>query len=107
MTEAIVRAATVGMKEGDTHSSAVLDSLFAPLSKKRVKEIGLTETEENKYVGRLSADVDSSGSVDKIALGMALPRAPRYGADHKRRVLRALRESPPLRRHTGATYAGI
>ncbi|KAH8117204.1 P-loop containing nucleoside triphosphate hydrolase protein [Phellopilus nigrolimitatus] len=69
VTEPVIRAATVGMKEGDASFASTLSSLFAPLPKKRVKELGLSELDENRYVGRLSVDVEASGSVDKIALG--------------------------------------
>ncbi|KAI5124305.1 hypothetical protein M0805_008913 [Coniferiporia weirii] len=69
VTESIIRAATVGMKEGDASFTSVLSSLFAPLPKKRVKELGLSELDESRYVGRLSADVEASGSVDRVALG--------------------------------------
>lgn len=57
------------MKEGDTSFTSVLGNLFAPLSKKRVKELGMSEGDEGRYVGRLSRDLDASGSVDKVAWG--------------------------------------
>lgn len=69
MTEQVIRSATVGMKEADTSFISVLSNLFSPMSKKRVKEMDLSEEEENRYVARLSADVDASGSVDRVALG--------------------------------------
>ncbi|OCB84144.1 P-loop containing nucleoside triphosphate hydrolase protein [Sanghuangporus baumii] len=69
VTEPIIRSATVGMKEGDSSFSSVLNGLFAPVPRKRVKELGMTELEENRYVSRLSADIDATGSVDKVALG--------------------------------------
>ncbi|KAL5490184.1 CTF18 [Sanghuangporus weigelae] len=69
VTEPVIRSATVGMKEGDSSFSSVLNSLFAPVARKRVKELGMTELEENRYVSRLSADIDVTGSVDKVALG--------------------------------------
>ena len=55
------------MKEHDTSFTTTLGNLFAPLPKKRVKELGLTEKEESCYVGRLSAEVEASGSVDRVA----------------------------------------
>ena len=69
MTEPLIRTAAAGMKEADASSSAVLNSLFAPLPKRRVKELGLSEEAERRYVGRLSADLDASGTLDKIAIG--------------------------------------
>lgn len=69
VTEHIVRTATVGMKEGDSSFSTLLTNMFVPISKKRVKELGLCEEEENRYVRRLSMDIESSGSIDKVALG--------------------------------------
>ena len=60
------------MKEGDSSFSSVLNGLFSPIARKRVKELGLSELEENRYVGRLSTDVETSGSVDKVALGELL-----------------------------------
>ena len=70
MTESVIRSATVGMKEGDDSTSSVLNNLFAPLPRKRVKELGLTDIEESRYVGRLSSEIEASGTPDRIALGM-------------------------------------
>ena len=64
------------MKEGDSSFTAVMSNLFAPLARKRVKELGMSELEESRYVSRLSADIDSSGSVDKVAIGK------KYGLCH-------------------------
>ncbi|KAG6879255.1 hypothetical protein C0992_004084 [Termitomyces sp. T32_za158] len=69
VTEGVIRSATVGMKEGDTSISAVLNNIFSPLTKKRVKELGLTEEEESRYVARLSREIDGSGRENSIALG--------------------------------------
>ena len=69
MTEDVIRAATVGMKEGDSSLSSILNDLFSPLPKRRVKEMGLKEVEEGRYVHRLSSDLDGSGSIDRLALG--------------------------------------
>ena len=70
VTEPIVRSATVGIKENDSSFTTILGNLFAPLPRKRVKELGLSEQDELRYVSRLSADVDSSGSVDRVAIGL-------------------------------------
>ncbi|KAI0072280.1 hypothetical protein K474DRAFT_1668042 [Panus rudis PR-1116 ss-1] len=69
VTEAVVRKATVGMKEADTSQTAVLNDLFTPMSKKRLKELGLTEEQESRYVSRLCREVETSGAMDKIAIG--------------------------------------
>ncbi|KLO10427.1 hypothetical protein SCHPADRAFT_878166 [Schizopora paradoxa] len=69
VTEAMVRSATVGMKEAESSFSTTLSSLFAPLAKKRVKELGIGEAEENRFVTRLSRDLEDSGSLDRLALG--------------------------------------
>ncbi|KAG2020154.1 CHTF18 protein [Coprinopsis cinerea AmutBmut pab1-1] len=67
VTEPIIRKATMGMKESGSSIQSCLNSLFTPLSKKRVKELGLTESEERKYVGRLYHEIDSCGRETGIA----------------------------------------
>ncbi|KAJ7286133.1 P-loop containing nucleoside triphosphate hydrolase protein [Mycena rebaudengoi] len=69
VTEAVIRGATVGMKEAETSLVSVLNSLFTPLTRKRVKELALTEAEEGRYVGRLSREVDGCGRESRIAVG--------------------------------------
>lgn len=69
VTEPVVRRATSGMKEADINYLAVLDSLFLPLSKKRVKELGMTDEEEGKYVSRLSREIEASGKESNVASG--------------------------------------
>ncbi|KAJ2921092.1 hypothetical protein H1R20_g16001, partial [Candolleomyces eurysporus] len=69
VTEAVIRKATFGMKEAENSVQSVLNSLFSPLSKKRVKELGLTEQEEGKYVARLYQEIDGSGRESAIATG--------------------------------------
>lgn len=59
------------MKEAESSFSTTLNSLFVPLAKKRVKELGINEAEENKFVTRLSRDLEDSGSLDRLALGMS------------------------------------
>ncbi|KAJ7744945.1 P-loop containing nucleoside triphosphate hydrolase protein [Mycena maculata] len=68
VTEAVIRGATVGMKEADSSMVSVLNSLFTPLTRKRVKELALTEVEESKYVGRLSREIDGCGKESSIAV---------------------------------------
>ncbi len=65
----MVRSATAGMKEAESSFATTLTSLFVPLAKKRVKELGINEGEESRYVGRLSRDLEDSGSIDRLALG--------------------------------------
>ncbi|KAG6820837.1 hypothetical protein H0H93_010664 [Arthromyces matolae] len=69
VTESIVRGATVGMKEAETSLNTVLNNIFNPLTKKRVKELALTEEERGKYVARLSREIDGSGRESAIAVG--------------------------------------
>lgn len=60
------------MKEADTSLASVMSNLFAPLAKKRVKELGMSDIEENRYAARLSTDIDTTGSVDRVAIGRLL-----------------------------------
>ncbi|KAA1469409.1 hypothetical protein DENSPDRAFT_796002 [Dentipellis sp. KUC8613] len=69
VTEALIRAATSGMKEADTSFLTVLNNLFSPMTKKRVKELGLGEEDEARYVDRLSRELDGSGMLDRVATG--------------------------------------
>ena len=57
------------MKEADVSQTAVLNDLFAPMSHKRAKELGLGEEDLARYVNRLSHAVEASGAPDKIATG--------------------------------------
>jgi chromosome transmission fidelity protein 18 len=72
VTESIIRGATTGIKEADTSTVSVLNDLFTPISRKRAKDLGMSEEAENKYVHRLGRDIEASGSMDKIALGTTL-----------------------------------
>ncbi|KAJ7583006.1 hypothetical protein C8J56DRAFT_1015638 [Mycena floridula] len=69
VTETVIRGATRGMGDGDMSITAVLTDLFVPLSKKRVKELGMNEEDENKYVARLSRELDACGKESSIAVG--------------------------------------
>jgi chromosome transmission fidelity protein 18 len=60
------------MKEAETSITSVLNNLFAPMTQKRVNELGLNREAESKYVARLSGEVDGSGKEDAIALGKFL-----------------------------------
>ncbi len=68
VTEGVVRSATRGMKEAEVGMMTVLGDLFAPLSKRRAKEMGVRE-DEPRFVTRLSMAVESCDSLDKIAIG--------------------------------------
>lgn len=57
------------MKEGDTSLSAVVNSLFIPMSRKRVKDLGMKDEEDNRYVARLSREVDAAGKDNSVATG--------------------------------------
>jgi chromosome transmission fidelity protein 18 len=65
----MVRKATHGMKESDASQISVLNDLFCPLQKKRVKDLGMTEEEDSRYVGRLARCIESTGASDKVSLG--------------------------------------
>lgn len=69
VTVSVIRKATTGMKEEETSQVSILNDLFTPMSRKRALELGLTEEEEAKYVGRLSREVEGSDAMDKIAIG--------------------------------------
>ena len=69
ITEDVVRQATKGVKEAEASFMATLTDLFTPLSKRRVKELGLGETEESRFVSRLSRGVEASGTTDKVITG--------------------------------------
>lgn len=68
VTESLVRSATQGMKEAEVSQTTVLNDLFAPLSRKRAKELGVSE-EETRYVSRLSREIEGCDSLDKVAIG--------------------------------------
>jgi chromosome transmission fidelity protein 18 len=56
------------MKESESSFMDVITDIFSPLSKSRVKDLGLTSEEENKYVDRITRSIDTTGSLDKVAL---------------------------------------
>ncbi|KAI0705933.1 P-loop containing nucleoside triphosphate hydrolase protein [Cytidiella melzeri] len=68
VTENAVRKAA-GMKLGDVSQATVLNDLFSPMSRKRVKDLGVGEEEEARYVGRLSRNIEACGAMDKVAIG--------------------------------------
>ncbi|KAG1826875.1 uncharacterized protein BJ212DRAFT_1308982 [Suillus subaureus] len=69
VTEPLIRRATVGMKEGDTTVTSVINEIFAPLSRKRLKELGMGEEEEARYVNRLSHTIEGLNNPASIANG--------------------------------------
>ncbi|RDB21482.1 Chromosome transmission fidelity protein 18 [Hypsizygus marmoreus] len=69
VTETIIRSATTGMKEAETSLNTVLNNLFNPLTRKRVKELAMGEEEEGRFVSRLSREIEASGRESSIALG--------------------------------------
>lgn len=69
ITEATIRRATLGMKESDSSFLEVLTDIFTPLSKSRVKDLGLTSEEENRYLSRINRGIETTGPLDKVALG--------------------------------------
>src|SRR5882762_1968745 len=81
VTEQIIRKATSGVKEADASVFNVVHNLFTPLSKKRVKELGLTEEEDSRYVDRLSREIEGSGAMERIALGALLPSTTKFDSN--------------------------
>ncbi|KAF9447866.1 P-loop containing nucleoside triphosphate hydrolase protein [Macrolepiota fuliginosa MF-IS2] len=69
VTETVIRTATTGMKEGDTSILSVLNSIFSPLTKKRTRELAMTEEQESRYVSRLNHEIESSGKDAAVANG--------------------------------------
>jgi chromosome transmission fidelity protein 18 len=49
----------------------VLNDLFNPVARKRAKDLGLSEEEERRYVHRLGREVEATGSMDKVAIGLS------------------------------------
>ncbi|KAG8948253.1 hypothetical protein FRC04_009891 [Tulasnella sp. 424] len=81
VTEVVVRNATVGMKESETTTQAVWNDIFLPLPKKRIKDMGMTDEECNKYVNRLARMVEASGTMDKVMTGCFAHYASLHHAD--------------------------
>ncbi|XP_006457848.1 hypothetical protein AGABI2DRAFT_63250, partial [Agaricus bisporus var. bisporus H97] len=69
VTETVIREATKGMKEAETSVVSVLNDIFSPLTKKRVKDLALTEEQESRYINRLSFEIEGSGKDAAIANG--------------------------------------
>ena len=70
VTEELIRRATVGMKEGDVTATAVLNEVFAFLSRKRIRELAISDMEEARYVNRLSRAIEALNNLPNIANGM-------------------------------------
>ncbi|KAI9571435.1 P-loop containing nucleoside triphosphate hydrolase protein [Boletus coccyginus] len=69
VSEDLIRRATVGMKEADTTATAVLNEVFAPLSRKRIRELAMGDMEEARYVNRLSRAIEALNNFHNIANG--------------------------------------
>lgn len=67
--EQTVRLATVGMKENEATMQDVWNDLFIPMAKKRVKDLGMTEEDEGRYVSRLSRLIGATGNTEKVVIG--------------------------------------
>ncbi|KIO32526.1 hypothetical protein M407DRAFT_213664 [Tulasnella calospora MUT 4182] len=90
VTEVIVRNATVGMKEAETTTQAVWNDIFIPLSKKRIKDMGMIDEDSQKYVNRLARMVEASGTMDKVMTGCFAHYASLHHTDPSwKRYLRA------------------
>jgi chromosome transmission fidelity protein 18 len=69
VTESIVRTATIGVKETDTLVQSVWMDSLSSMSKKRTKNLDMTEEDERKYVSRIARSIEGSGNFDKVVLG--------------------------------------
>ncbi|KAG9318593.1 P-loop containing nucleoside triphosphate hydrolase protein [Chiua virens] len=69
VTEELIRRATVGMKETDVTATAVLNDIFSPLSRKRIRELAMSDIEETRYVNRLSRAIEALNNFPNIANG--------------------------------------
>ncbi|KAN0077179.1 P-loop containing nucleoside triphosphate hydrolase protein [Tylopilus felleus] len=69
VTEELIRRATVGMKEGEVTATAVLNEMFAHLSRKRIRELAISGMEETRYVNRLSRAIEALNNYPNIANG--------------------------------------
>jgi chromosome transmission fidelity protein 18 len=63
-------------EESDSTITSVVNNLFIPMTKKRIKDLGMKEDEENRYVSRLSREVDASGKDQSVAIGESIIRLP-------------------------------
>lgn len=100
VTESVIRAATVGMKEAEGTVTSVLNSLFAPMTRKRVKELAITDDGESRFVSRLSREVESSGRETGVAIGTSKAVLIYPGRRYlcRFRMFRTLSESTAARR---------
>jgi len=107
VTEGVVRKATHGMKEADASQISVLNDLFCPMQRKRVKDLGMTEEQESRYVGRLARCIESTGAPDKVALGDVLGIASKgLLIDMFSRVFRALSKPQQTRQYVRQVRKG-
>lgn len=60
------------MKEGDISVLSVLNTIFSPLTKKRIKELAMTEEQESRYINRVSHEIEGSGKDAAVANGGCL-----------------------------------
>lgn len=58
------------MKEADVTATAVLNEIFASLSRKRIRELAMGDMEEARYVNRLSRAIEALNNFPNIANGM-------------------------------------
>jgi len=92
VNEAVIRRATAGMKEADSSVSNALNNIFNPLSKKVVKDLGLGEEEESRYIARLVREIDAVGRESTLASGKSAWRiTERHSLTILHRLLRTLR----------------
>jgi chromosome transmission fidelity protein 18 len=74
LDDAMVKQATVGIKDSGTSLQRVWDSLFVPLSVKK-RKLGLG-VEEGKFLNRLVEIVSSCGEYDRLMQGQSIHTSP-------------------------------
>jgi hypothetical protein len=77
ISDATLRDAIAGMKEAEGSLTDALNAIFAPPTRKSAKKLGIAENEADDfathYVERLSRVLDSTGAIERVALGQAVP----------------------------------
>lgn len=72
VNESAIRSSALGRKDTGTSSSQVLDRLFKKPPRKRGAPTGSGVGSDERYVGRIVTDVQTSGEYEKISQGASL-----------------------------------
>ncbi|KAI6127764.1 P-loop containing nucleoside triphosphate hydrolase protein [Pisolithus croceorrhizus] len=86
VTEPLIRRATAGMKEGDSTMTTVLKEIFAPISRRGIKDLAIEDDDGLRYVNRLSRAIEILNNPASIAKGCfaQYPHYRRHEADMSR-----------------------